>query len=141
VNSITNNSLANRFWEKLRILLLKKSLRLNRGYHQQKLLEMVPLWNGYASILNLISESFSTRCYVLVFLMKFFYELEQLNSLRANKFSLFYGRHKIFRTRMCIIDMYHIFLVSFQGIQSVLRKRQTYVKQLIIPSIKEVRMS
>lgn len=40
------------------MLLLKESLKLNLGYYRQKLLEMVPLWNGYASSLSMISQIF-----------------------------------------------------------------------------------
>lgn len=44
--------MANRFLEEMRMLLLKEFLRLNQGFCQQELLEMVPLWNGYVGSLK-----------------------------------------------------------------------------------------
>lgn len=43
----TISFLKNRCWENMRMILFRKFFKLNQDFLQQKLLEMVPLWNGY----------------------------------------------------------------------------------------------
>lgn len=50
--------LKTRFWEGIMILLSKESPSISLNFLRQKLLEMVPLWNGYAIMFDICIPSF-----------------------------------------------------------------------------------
>lgn len=118
--TLATKFLKNRFWEDKMMLLSKELPSLCLSSLQQKSLGMDPLWNGYEIIFDICIPSsisqvsiwpvFVTWCLALI-------RNDRVSNSMLTLTPYLFGRQKIFRTQIYIIDMFPICLACFQDTQ------------------------